>query len=81
VCCLYALLLVIVVVPLLTRIVNVYYRWLAVRLEFIGSCIVLAAVLLAVISRNNNDPRLTAGLVGLSVTYALTVSTYTVKLG
>ena len=51
-----------------------FYRWLAVRLEFIGSCIVLAAVMLAVISRNMNMSTLTAGIVGLSISYSLNVS-------
>ena len=49
-------------------------RWLAVRLEFMGACIVLAAVLLAVISRNMGSDSLTPGVVGLSVTYSLGVS-------
>ena len=51
-----------------------FCRWLAVRLEFIGSCIVLAAVMLAVISRNMNMSTLTAGIVGLSISYSLNVS-------
>lgn len=50
------------------------YRWLAVRLEFIGSCIVFSSVLLAVISRNMDGDSLTAGIAGLSITYALGVS-------
>ena len=39
-----------------------------------GACIVLAAVLLAVISRNMGSDSLTPGVVGLSVTYSLGVS-------
>lgn len=42
-------------------------RWLGLRLEFVGTCIVFGAALFAVISRNS----LAAGLVGLSLTYAL----------
>lgn len=47
------------------------YRWLAVYLQFVGNCLVLFAALFAVLDREWGavDP----GLVGLSVTYALTV--------
>lgn len=45
-------------------------RWLSVRLETIGNLVVLFASLFAVIGRETADP----GLVGLSITYALSVS-------
>lgn len=45
-------------------------RWLSVRLEFLGYVIVFTAALLAVLAKE----KLTPGLAGLSVSYALTVS-------
>ncbi|XP_066442933.1 ATP-binding cassette sub-family C member 3 [Eleutherodactylus coqui] len=45
-------------------------RWLGIRVEFVGNCVVLFAGLFAVIGREN----LSAGLVGLSVSYALQVT-------
>ena len=46
------------------------FRWLAFRLEFVGNCVVLFAVLFAVLGRDTLDN----GLVGLAVTYAISVS-------
>ncbi|ETE62698.1 Canalicular multispecific organic anion transporter 2, partial [Ophiophagus hannah] len=45
-------------------------RWLGIRVEFVGNCVVFFAALFAVLSKNN----LSAGLVGLSVSYALQVT-------
>lgn len=45
-------------------------RWLAVRLECVGNIIIFCAALFAVIGRDQLSP----GLVGLSVTYALSVT-------
>ncbi|NXK73375.1 MRP3 protein, partial [Amazona guildingii] len=45
-------------------------RWLGIRVEFVGNCIVLFTALFAVIGKNS----LNAGLVGLSVSYALQVT-------
>lgn len=44
-------------------------RWLAVRLEFIGNCIILFAALFAVLGKGQMP-----ALVGLSITYCLQVS-------
>ena len=44
-------------------------RWLAVRLETVGNCIIFAAALFAVLGRESLSP----GMVGLSVSYALQV--------
>ena len=45
-------------------------RWLSLRLEFIGNCLIFFAALFGVISRD----KIGGGLVGLSVTYALQVN-------
>lgn len=48
-------------------------RWLAVRLEFIGSIIILAAAGLAIISVSSGS-LLSAGSVGLAMSYALQIT-------
>jgi ABC-type multidrug transport system fused ATPase/permease subunit len=48
-------------------------RWLAVRLEFIGSVIILAAALLSIISVATGSG-ISAGMVGLAMSYALQIT-------
>ncbi|KAH1572694.1 hypothetical protein KXW83_008601 [Aspergillus fumigatus] len=48
-------------------------RWLAVRLEFIGSVIILASAVLAIISVASGSG-LSAGMVGLAMSYALQIT-------
>ena len=48
-------------------------RWLGIRLEFIGSIIVLSAAGLA-LARLSLGKHLSAGMVGLMISYALSVS-------
>ncbi|RFU26420.1 hypothetical protein B7463_g9901, partial [Scytalidium lignicola] len=48
-------------------------RWLAVRLEFIGSVIILASASFAIISVSSGSG-LTPGLVGLAMSYALQIT-------
>ncbi|KAM9597584.1 ATP-binding cassette sub-family C member 3 [Trichechus inunguis] len=45
-------------------------RWLGIRVDFVGTCVVLFAALFAVTGRSSLSP----GLVGLSVSYALQVT-------
>lgn len=45
-------------------------RWLGVRLEIVGSFIVLFAAIFAVLGRDDMDP----GIVGLSISYSLTIT-------
>ena len=54
-----------------------FFRWLAIRLEFIGNLIILFAALFAVIQRIYGESihlPISAGLVGLSISYALQVT-------
>jgi ABC-type multidrug transport system fused ATPase/permease subunit len=48
-------------------------RWLAVRLEFLGSVIIFAAALFAIISVTTGSA-LSAGMVGLAMSYALQIT-------
>ncbi|KAG3116515.1 Multidrug resistance-associated protein 1 [Phytophthora idaei] len=50
--------------------------WLALRLEFVGTCIAAAATLAAVLAHGTNaaEGAAFAGLVGVSLTYAFTVT-------
>uniref|UniRef100_A0A8C0TW13 Multidrug resistance-associated protein 1-like n=1 Tax=Canis lupus familiaris TaxID=9615 RepID=A0A8C0TW13_CANLF len=47
-----------------------YYRWLSVRLEFLGNLMVFFAALLAVLAGNSID----SAIVGLSISYALNIT-------
>ncbi|KAK1159820.1 ATP-binding cassette sub-family C member 8-like [Acipenser oxyrinchus oxyrinchus] len=49
-------------------------RWLEVRMEYIGSCVVLIAAVASITNSLYNQ--LSSGLVGLGLTYALMVSNY-----
>ncbi|EEQ34194.1 ATP-binding cassette glutathione S-conjugate transporter ycf1 [Microsporum canis] len=48
-------------------------RWLAVRLEFIGSVIILASAIFSIISVTSHTG-ITAGMVGLAMSYALMIT-------
>ena len=48
-------------------------RWLAVRLEFIGSIIILASAVLAIIAVGTGTP-ISPGMVGLAMSYALQIT-------
>ncbi|KAM9352586.1 ATP-binding cassette sub-family C member 8 isoform 1-T1 [Symphorus nematophorus] len=49
-------------------------RWLEVRMEYIGACVVLVAAVASITNSLYNE--LSTGLVGLGLTYALMVSNY-----
>lgn len=58
-------------------VMHTFYRWLAIRLEFIGNFIILFAALFAVIQRIYSDDihlPTNGGLVGISITYALQIT-------
>jgi ABC-type multidrug transport system fused ATPase/permease subunit len=48
------------------------FRWLSIRLELIGNLIVFCSALFAVLFRHSDN--VTAGLIGLSVSYAFNVT-------
>ena len=53
------------------------FRWLAIRLEFVGNLIIFFAALFAAIQRNYGNElhlRINPGLVGLSISYALQIT-------
>lgn len=61
---------------LLLPLLQLRFRWLAIRLEFVGNLVILFAALFAVIQRNYGEQihlAISAGTVGLSISYALQV--------
>ena len=50
---------------------NIINRWLAVRIEFVGTLVTFFAALFAVISKDS----ISAGIAGLSISYSLNVKT------
>lgn len=52
-------------------IFNTHYRWLGIRLETIGNLLVFFAALFVVLGRDT----ISSGIVGLSISYALQVTT------
>ena len=54
---------------LFETIVITFYRWLGIRLEFLGNMVIFGAALFAVLARGHID----GAVVGLSVSYALQV--------
>ena len=49
---------------------NVALRWLAIRIETIGTMVIFLSALFAVIFKNN----MSAGIIGLIISYSLSVS-------
>ena len=45
-------------------------RWLSIRLQFIGNCVVISAAMFCIFARD----RITASLTGLSITYAMSLT-------
>ena len=54
------------------QIFVLYDRWMSLRMEFIGNCVILFSALFAVISRG----KIESGFVGLSMVYALQARYY-----